>query len=97
VISCTPLALEDSDKLLPLLPEDAHRPGDFIRSDAFPDVLHALHDLLEAKTFRGAYPLQTQPLGTQAEFLHLFPYPFDAPLRPVVGVDMNDTMKIIYT
>ena len=73
---------------LPLLLEDAQRPGDFIRGNTFPDVFHALHDLLEAKTFRSADPLQTQPLGTQAEFLHLLPYPFDAPFRPVVGVDV---------
>ena len=73
---------------LPLLLEDAQRPGDFFRRDAFSDFLHALHDLLEAKTFRSADPLQTQPLGMQAEFLHLLPDSLDTPLRPVVGVDV---------
>ncbi len=69
-----------------LLLYDAHRFGDFLGSDALPDLFHLLHDLLKAKAFRRAYPLQVQPFGTESHLFHLLPDAFDAPLRPLVRV-----------
>ena len=71
-----------------LLLEDAHAIGDFLGSDALSDLFHALHDLLETKAFRGADPLQLQPFGTQSQLFHLLPYPFHAPFRPLIGIDI---------